>query len=168
MNDAALLARVGPGLAPSPEAPPVPALAWNAFAFEVGRRLLTELAKQPGAAAHVIEAASSGIAAVGAAESLLRDPQEGFIAIAMIEATLRPMASLDGSTAAALLLRIFRWGTRRLRKDRRAPDSLATLAAAACEVHAELAALSGHDPDTAREAERAAQLADARSVLSSA
>ena len=66
---------------------------------------LVELAKQPGAAAHVIEAASSGLAAVGGAESLMSDPAEGVVAVAMIEATLRPMPTMDGSSGAALLLR---------------------------------------------------------------
>ena len=105
------------------------------------------------------------MAAVGAAESLLSDPEEGLKTVAVTEATLRPTATMDGSSGAALLLRIFRWGTRRIRKDRRVADSLATLAAEACNVHAELAALGGHDADAAREAERARQVADGRALL---
>ncbi len=169
VHDSSVLSCVGPGLAPGPGAAPIAALAWNAFAFELGRRLLAALSMQPGAAAHVLDAASSGIAAVGSVQELLErtsDPKEGAQAMAMIEATLRPMATLDGSSGAALLLRIFLWGTRRVRRDRRIADALATLAAEACEVHAELAGLGGNDPEAAEEAERAAQLADARSVVS--
>lgn len=158
-DDAVLLSRLGPGL------PGVATWAWNEFAFELGRRVLVELAKQPGAAPHVIEAASSGLAAVGAAESLMSNPKEGLETVAMIEATLRPMATLAGSSAAALLLRLFLWGTRRIRSDRRVADALATLAAEACNAHADLAALGGLDAEAARQAERAAQLADARALL---
>jgi hypothetical protein len=167
LDEDALLASVGPGLTPRRDAAPVSAWAWNTFAFELGRRLLVELAGQPGSAAHVIEAAASGIAAVGAAKDLMSDPEAGLRDLAVIEATLRPMATLDGSSAAALLLRVFFWGTRRIRKDRRNADSLAALAAAARDVHAELAALSGDDPEAARQAERASELADARSVVES-
>ncbi len=152
MIDAATLARA-------------PASAWNAFAFKLGERLLVALADHPGAKAHVLEIAMQGIAAVGAAENLIRDGEKGTMAVAMIEATLRPMAMMDGSSAASLLLRIFRWGTRRVRQDRRVADSLVTLANEACEVHAELAGLAGQNADAARDVERAAQRDDAEEVL---
>jgi len=98
-------------------------------------------------------------------EDVLARGEEGRMSAAMIEATLRPMTMMSRSAAAALENRIFLWGMRRVRRDRTLVDSLASLAAAAREAHAELAELTGGDANAARDAETTAQRADALRVL---
>ncbi len=159
-----LLARVGPGLATAPDATPIDARAWNAFAFALGMRLGRAYAGRPNAGQHVLEQIAVALLQIASLDELLADP-EGHVKAGIVEATLRPFTMFAQSTAAALIVRVFRWGMRRVYKDRKLADSLAKLAADAVEAHAETAALAGDDPDAAREAERAAQLADARAVL---
>jgi hypothetical protein len=159
-----LLARVGPGLAPAPDAAPIDARSWNAFAFTLGIRLARAYAHRPNAGEHVVDQMIVALAQIASIDELLADP-EATTKLAITEATLRPFTMFAQSSAAELLMRLFRWGTRRVFKDRKLADSLAKLAAEAIDAHAECAGLAGADPDAARAAERAAQLADARTVL---
>jgi hypothetical protein len=158
LTDDELLAALGPGCGDAP------VFAWNAFAFALGRRLLQVIANEGDVQPQFIEIAATALAAVGGAEQILAD-ERACVNMAMIEATLRPLATMTGSPAADLLQRVFLWGTRRVRRDRMRPDALADLAAAARDVHAELAELAGHDPAAARAAEGVHPLADARAVL---
>jgi hypothetical protein len=164
IDEAALLAHLGPGLAPAEGAAPLPGLAWNRYGYALGVRLLRAYAEHPNAKQHVLEACSTALAIVGGLDQILADPQT-LISTMMVEATLHPFTRFADSDAATLLFRMFRWGTRRVRRDRRLADSLAQLAAEACDAHAELAALLGRDASAAREAERTQQLADARTML---
>jgi hypothetical protein len=164
IDETALLAHLGPGLAPAANAAPLPGLAWNRFGYALGVRLLRAYAEHPSAQQHVLETCSTALAIVGGLDQILAEPETATSTM-MIEATLHPFTRFADSTAAALLFRIFRWGTRRVRRDRRFADSLAQLAAEACEAHAELAGLLGRDAAAAREAERTQQLADARTML---
>jgi hypothetical protein len=164
VDDADLLAVLGPGLAPSADAPPIPSRDWNAFGFALGVRLLKAYAQQAIAEEHVIDICKTALATVAGAHDLLTAP-DGASTVAIIEATLRPMTMLASSPAADLEWRIFRWGTRRIRRNRRLHDALADLARDAAEAHAELAARAGNDPDAARAEELAAQRADATTVL---
>ncbi len=161
--DADLLASIGPGLAPSAEAP-IASRDWNHFAFALGLRLLIVYANESKSQQHVLDICKTALATMvtldpGAAE------EDRHARLGMIEATLRPMTMFARSVAAELQLRIFRWGTRRARRDRTLHDSLADLARDATEAHAEIAARAGNDADAARDAERAAQRADVATVL---
>ncbi len=164
VEEAELLAHLGPGLAACEGAAPVPALDWNAFAFALGRRLLLAYAGRPDAHGHALEVVPHALVCIAAVRDLLGEGEQGVVRLAMIEASLRPAALFTGAPVA-LVLELLRWATRRVRRDRHQVQSLAALAAAAVEVHAELAALAGQDAEAAREAERAVQLADAREVL---
>lgn len=152
------MACLGPGLSRSPSAEPISAQRWNVFAFELGARLLARYAAQANATSHVIDICRTALATVATIHERLAEPELA-VQLAMIEATLRPMTMFAGSPAAELELRIFRWGVRRARRDRRLEDSLAALAHDAAEVHAQLAAEAGEDADQAREAELEAQRA---------
>jgi hypothetical protein len=165
VSDADLLDVVGPGLAPTADAPPIAALDWNAFAFRLGARLLDLYARQSSAQQHVIDICSTAVAIVGSVRELLAKPDRVEAMLAQTEATLRPMTMFSKSPAAELQLRIFRWGVRRIHRDRRLHDALADLARDAAEAHAELAARAGLDPGVARAAELAAQRADAATIL---
>ena len=159
-----LLAHVGPGLAPAPDAPPIDARSWNAFAFTLGIRLARAYAHRPNAGQHVVDQMIVALARIASIDELLVDP-EACMKVAITEATLRPFTMFAKSNAAELFMRLYRWGTRRVRGDRKLADSLVKLAAEAIDAHAECAGLAGTDPEAAREAERASQLADARTVL---
>lgn len=161
----ALLARLEPGLAATRDGSPASSFAWNAFAFAMGRRLLAAYAQQTSAQLHVIDICASALVTVAGVKDVLAAGESGATSVAMIEATLHPMTMFSRSSAAELLFRIFRWGTRRVRRDRRFHDGLAALAESARDVHAELADLAGGDPQAARDAEAAAQHADALRVL---
>src|SRR5262245_37888748 len=164
IDDAELLTVVGPGLAAGPDVPPIPARDWNAFAFVLGARLLASYSRQASSQAHVVDICSTALATVSAAHDLLTQP-DITVTLASIEATLVPMTLFSGSPAAELQLRIFRWGMRRIRRDRYHHDSLADLARAAADAHAEIAARAGDAADDAREVELTAQRADAKAVL---
>ena len=164
IDEAALLEHLGPGLAPAIDAAPLPGLVWNRFGYALGVRLLRAYAEHPRAAQHVVETCSTALAIVGGLDQILAAPETATSTM-MIEATLHPFTRFADSSAATLLFRLFRWGTRRVRRDRRFADSLAQLAAEACDAHAELAGLLGRDASAARETERTQQLADARTML---
>lgn len=166
LDDTAALAHLGPGLAPAADAPPIPALAWNHFAFALGRRLLVAM-NTGDAEPHVLEVCVHALAMIAGAESLLGQP-DALLQVGTLSATLHPMTMLSPSPAAPLLLRLFDWGTRRLQRDRKLADSLATLCAEARALHGLLAARAGADPDAASSAELAAQRSDARTVLAGA
>lgn len=162
--DADLLAVVGPGLSPAADAPPIVSRDWNHFAFALGLRLLIVYAHESKSKDHVLDICKTALAMIATVDELLasENPQAS---VAMIEATLRPMTMFAHSSAAELQLRIFRWGMRRVHRDRYHHDSLADLARDAAEAHAEIAARAGNDADAARAVELAAQRADAATVL---
>lgn len=162
--DADLLAVIGPGLAPSIDAPPISSRDWNVFAFALGLRLLQVYANESKSEAHVLDICKTALATLVSLDELLA-AENAQVTLGMIEATLRPMTMFAGSAAAELQLRIFKWGTRRVRRDRFHRDSLADLCRDAAEAHAEIFARAGQDADAARDTERAAQRADAATVL---
>jgi hypothetical protein len=161
LDDEALLANVGPGLAAGADLAPIAAAAWNAFAVQLGVRLVVamELGERERTAAAQALAAISDLPALLASER----PE---LAVGMIDATLRPLLMMaGGGPGTALFRRIFAWGVRRATRDRRLADSLADLATAAAETLGELAELAGRSAADAIAAERATQLADARAIL---
>ncbi len=161
-----LLAVVGPGLAPAADATPIPSRDWNHFAFTLGLRLLIVYAHETKSKDHVLDICKTALATLVSVDELLAgEESETRATVGMIEATLRPMTMFAESAAAELQLRIFRWGMRRVHRDRHHHDSLADLARDAASAHAEIAARAGNDADAARDAERAAQRADAATVL---
>jgi hypothetical protein len=158
---------IGPGAIGAGGAP-VPAAAWNGFAFRLGARLLAAWA-DTGPHAHVFETLKTGIAFVGAAEDLRLEPN-AYTQVLVIEATLGPITLMAGGAGPArdavdVLHRLFQWGTRRIRRDRRCPHDLAGLAAEAADVHGGLAELLGRDRDEAVAAELEAQREHAGRIL---
>lgn len=166
LDETAALDHLGPGLAPAADAPPIPAQAWNSFAFTLGSRLLVAM-NTGETERHVLDVCIHAVAMVAGAESLLGDP-DAPLQIAVLSATLRPMTMLSPSPAAPFVQRLFAWGVRRVERDRRLTDSLATLCAEARALHGELAERGGHDPAPAIAAELTAQLSAARTVLAGA
>jgi hypothetical protein len=160
-----VLEHVGPGLAAAPDATPIAAREWNAYAFAMGRRLLAAYARRPTTQEHVLEIGAMALATLADTEGLIALGDQGRYTVLSVEATLRPTALFSESDAMKVLLRIFRWGTRRVQQDRHLRDSLADLSVAACAAHGTLAELAGDDPMAAREVEREAQRADALDVL---
>lgn len=104
---------------------------------------------------------------VAAVAELLGEP-DAELQAGKLEATLRPMTTLSPSPAAPFMMRLYAWGVRRIQRDRRLEDSLATLCAEARALHGQLAERFGRDADAAVAGELAAQLADARVVLAGA
>lgn len=162
----AVVGSLGPGLAAAADAAPVPPLAWNAFAFAVGRRLLITM-NNGETEAHVLEVCVAALGQIAGAGALLGEP-DAELQVGMLTATLRPMTAFSPSPAAPFMLRLHAWGVRRLVRDRRLEDSLAGLCAEARALHGQLAERAGGDAAVAVAGELAAQLADARVVLAGA
>jgi hypothetical protein len=166
LDEDGVLAHVGPGLAAAADSAPIAALTWNAFAFAMGRRLLIAMSTGD-VPQHVVDICAQAIVLVANVDDLLGRP-DGELVAGTTEATLRPMTMLSRAPGAELIMRLWTWGMRRLQRDRRLADTLAAIAAEACALHAQMAERAGGDGAAASAQERAAQLADARSVLAGA
>lgn len=166
LDEREVVGHLGPGLAASVDAAPIPALAWNAFAFACGRRLLSAM-NNGETEQHVIDVCVAALVRIAAVAESLGEP-DAELQAGVLEATLRPMTTLSPSPAAPFMMRLYAWGVRRIQRDRRLEDSLATLCAEARALHGQLAERFGRDADAAVAAELAAQLADARVVLAGA
>lgn len=166
LDEGAVVECLGPGLAAAADAAPIPALAWNAFGFAVGRRLLIAM-NNGETEQHVIDVCVAALVRVAGVAELLGEP-DAELQAGKLEATLRPMTTLSPSPAAPFMMRLYSWGLRRIQRERRLEDSLATLCAEARALHGQLAERFGRDADAAVAGELAAQLADARVVLAGA
>ena len=125
LDETTVLEHRGPGLAAGPDRAPIPALAWNAHAYALGRRLL--IAMNTGEAEpHVLEVCVHALAMSAGAEALLHIP-DASLQVGALEATVRPMSMLSPSPAAPFFQSLFAWGLRRVQRDRTLADSLATL-----------------------------------------